>query len=507
MYLGLDPAVWTVTGTSGTGSVVTITLTNSSGWTFPDGFSVGSPVGVSGVGTGYNCTECTITATSGSGSGGTISYASTGTGSFTSGSVQLWVPIFTPGGHKIIFNALQSSSANAAQNGSIELGPSDPINSYDVANSYTVTLIQKNTNSALGDTRAAQIGDPTHGMVTASGAPAIFNGPLINSTISASTSPICPNGTSGAFTTAGCSGGGGGSPGGSLYALQTYASGPTFGGLNAPTTPPSVPQVVTSTPTSGSAATAYVNALPGLLGRPITGTTSSDTILATDCDPTRVEYVGSVSVAVTLPTATTLGVPNCMFKEVNWTTGSGTTVTVTPTTWTVNGNATLVLAIGQEAIFSIDPNSSTNWIADVFEGGGIVAGTNITLARTAGGGVTIAASANTVYNLIQTSGSPYAMSALTGTYWNNTSSAYSWDLPTPAAGLQICVGNYQAKATAQSLIPPSGVTVYFKGVAGTPGSSTGLVSNGAAGDFICLEGTDSATYMAIGAGYGTWTNH
>jgi hypothetical protein len=221
----------------------------------------------------------------------------------------------------------------------------------------------------------------------------------------------------------------------------------------------------------------------------------------------RVENVGSVSVATTLPTATTLGVPNCMFKEVNWTTGSGTTVTITPTTWTVNGSSSLVLAKGQQAIFSVDPNSSTNWIADVFESGGIVAGTNITLARTAGGGVTIAASANTVYNLIQTSGSPYAMSALTGTYWNNTSSAYSWDLPTPAAGLQICVGNYQAKATAQSLIPPSGVTVYFKGVAGTPGSSTGLVSNGAAGDFICLEGTDSATYMAIGAGYGTWTNH
>lgn len=114
---------------------------------------------------------------------------------------------------------------------------------------------------------------------------------------------------------------------------------------------------------------------------------------------------------------------------------------------------------------------------------------------------------NTVYNLIQTSGSPYTMSALTGTYWNNTASAYSWDLPTPVSGLQLCVGNYQAQATAQSLIPPSGVTIYFKGAAGTAGSSTGLVSGGAAGDFICLEGTSSTTYMAIGAGYGTWTNH
>ena len=110
-------------------------------------------------------------------------------------------------------------------------------------------------------------------------------------------------------------------------------------------------------------------------------------------------------------------------------------------------------------------------------------------------------------NLIQASGSPYTMPAITGTFWNNTASAYSWDLPTPYSGLQICVGNYQARATAQSLIPGTGVTIYFKGVGGTAGSGTGLVSGGAAGDFICLEGTSATTYMAIGAGYGTWTNH
>jgi hypothetical protein len=120
---------------------------------------------------------------------------------------------------------------------------------------------------------------------------------------------------------------------------------------------------------------------------------------------------------------------------------------------------------------------------------------------------TVGVNTNAVYNLIQTSGSPYTMSALTGMYWNNTASAYSWDLPTPVAGLQICVGNYKAQATAQSLIPGSGVTIYFNGVAGTAGSATGLVSGGAAGDFICVEATDSTTYMVIGAGHGTWTNH
>ncbi len=43
---------------------------------------------------------------------------------------------------------------------------------------------------------------------------------------------------------------------------------------------------------------------------------------------------------------------------------------------------------------------------------------------------------NTIYNLIQTSGSPYTMTALTGSYWNNSSGSYSFDLPTPVAGLQ-----------------------------------------------------------------------
>jgi hypothetical protein len=114
---------------------------------------------------------------------------------------------------------------------------------------------------------------------------------------------------------------------------------------------------------------------------------------------------------------------------------------------------------------------------------------------------------NTVYNLIQSSGSPYTMSAITGIYWNNSGGAYSFNLPTPAAGLQFCFGNYKAQSNAVSIIPGTGVTIYFKGAAGTAGSATGLVSGGAAGDFICLEGTDSTTYMAIGPGYGTWTNH
>jgi hypothetical protein len=159
--------------------------------------------------------------------------------------------------------------------------------------------------------------------------------------------------------------------------------------LAGPTTPNGISQALTST-SSGSVAQTPVWQLPGIAGRAVTGTTSTDTILTTDCAPNRVEYVGSVAVATTLPTAATLAVPACVFKLVNETSGSSTAVTITPTTWTINGGATLVLAQGQSAFIYIDPNSTTNWQADVYDPP-LVAGTNITLSRAAQS-LTIAAS-------------------------------------------------------------------------------------------------------------------
>ena len=111
------------------------------------------------------------------------------------------------------------------------------------------------------------------------------------------------------------------------------------------------------------------------------------------------------------------------------------------------------------------------------------------------------------FNIVETSCSPVALNATTGFYWNNTSSTCPFDLAIPTLGLQQCFGQYQGRSGALSLIPPSGVTVYYQGAAGTPGSATGLVSSGVTGDFICVVGTSTTTYQAIGAGYGTWTNH
>lgn len=98
----------------------------------------------------------------------------------------------------------------------------------------------------------------------------------------------------------------------------------------------------------------------GLSSRSVTG--STDTIAYTDNNQT-VEYQGSGAVAVTLPTPTTLENPQFFTVLDNLTTGAGTAVTITPTTFTINGNSTLVMSQNQSCRIGIDPNSATNWLA------------------------------------------------------------------------------------------------------------------------------------------------
>jgi len=398
-YLVLDTAVWNVTATSGTGSTSTLTISNANGWNFS--FAANEVVSVTGVGTGYNCTYCKVTAVN---SGlGTISYAGTGTASLTAGSVSLYMPADSAGAHKRGFNSLHSSSANAAQNGSIQFAPSDTIMSYDVSHLYQVQLLEKNTSGALGDTRAALVGDLTYGFVTAANAPAVFNGDatfeLYGDFIGAASAPVFPpsgtcreyfnSGTgqmgfiNSAGTSCGGSGGGGGAPAGSNFALQ-YNNLGVNGGLNAPTSPVGVPQVPVSIPTSGSVATAYVNSLPGLTGR--AGLTT-DTLASTDCNPTPIVWVGSSASSLAIPAPTTLGVPSCQDKLSN---NGSSTVTLTPAGFTISAGsggsagATLVLKAGQECILSLDPVTPSNWKCDILEQD-LEPGTGIGFTRTATG--------------------------------------------------------------------------------------------------------------------------
>ena len=132
------------------------------------------------------------------------------------------------------------------------------------------------------------------------------------------------------------------------------------------------------------------------------------------------------------------------------------------------------------------------------------AGDNSTKLQTTAG-------SNVVYGYKATSGSSYSMSALTGMYWEASTGAFAWDLPTPPAlpsTVQFCFGKSGSDEYVISIIPPSGVTIYFGGAAGTAGSSTGLVSPGTQADYICLVSVGAAEYQAIGPGVGgTWVNH
>lgn len=142
--------------------------------------------------------------------------------------------------------------------------------------------------------------------------------------------------------------------------------------LAAPTSPNGVPQTIVEIPSSG-VATALVYALPGVPGNAQTNTTYP--FASTDCTPNRVVFTGSSAISATLPTPTTLAVPNCSFKVVNNTT---TTVTITPTTFTISENngstgASLTLLAGQQAIIYVDPVVSNNWVADVQYTAGVIA--------------------------------------------------------------------------------------------------------------------------------------
>ena len=158
---------------------------------------------------------------------------------------------------------------------------------------------------------------------------------------------------------------------------QTCYAGPSgvASVLAGPTTPNGVPEVYEETP-AGSVATAPAWSAPGLVTRAVS--ISSDTILSTDCNPGKVQYTYSGATAVALPTATTLGVPNCVFRVAN---NSSGTVTITPATWTINGSSTLSLLVGQIATISVDP-AGGNWLADRTEQA-VTSGAGISVTRSA----------------------------------------------------------------------------------------------------------------------------
>jgi hypothetical protein len=191
----------------------------------------------------------------------------------------------------------------------------------------------------------------------------------------------------------GCSAGSGTINSSSQYSLPYYSaagSANTLSGVAAPTT---AGTWLFGWQVPSSSAVAPTAFLAGIVTRDVTGTTSTDTILATD-GTNCVFYETSVAVTVTLPTPTTLANAHFALCAANRTTGSTTAVTFNPSGGlTVNGNASLILSQGQVARFTVDV--SGNWEADVYEPP-LTTGTNITFSRTAYGLTINATSGGTV---------------------------------------------------------------------------------------------------------------
>ena len=189
---------------------------------------------------------------------------------------------------------------------------------------------------------------------------------IVDSGLTPGTSPICPNGTNGALTTTGCSGGGGGgTPGGSLYSLQYNNT--TFAGTSP--VPATNGQYTIEYLVIANAAVAPTPVQNGLGGRPITGASSTDLVAYSDNGTVIDHDIGCTSsVTETLPTATTLGNPNFVYIYTNHC--PGFTDTIQPSTWTIQQGtnaaaSTLSVPPGNYVRIKVDPNSATNWLADL----------------------------------------------------------------------------------------------------------------------------------------------
>lgn len=278
------------------------------------------------------------------------------------------------------------------------------VNGVSIALGASGTITAVPSGSATGDVFGTYPGPLTVGGVN--GVPLCtgftpLNGQALEYTTGGSPNPCYTAGTAGSLTNP-------------MTTLGDFLYGGLSGTptrLAGATSPNGVPEFLTSNP-SGGVATAPVLALPGIVGRSVTGAT--DTIASADCNPKRIAYTGTAAVAVTLPTPTTLAVPNCSFKIANNTTN---TATVTPTTWTISAGsggtpgATLAILEGQEAILFVDPTNSSNWAVDVLEQG-LLPGTGITFVRSVFG-VTINSTAPTLNAGVQGEPAIYPSTAVT----------------------------------------------------------------------------------------------
>lgn len=235
------------------------------------------------------------------------------------------------------------------------------VTSSDVDSSISKTASRIDQNNA--STTSAQLATTLSDELTTGGSAKVVyavtlsgNGTALATTTGALTSQDCVKiDANGNFVDAGAGCGGSSTvQNASQYSAAYYSAAGTantISGVAAPTTPTSVPQVLVSIP--GGAATAPVWQLTGVGGRTVAG--ASDTIVVAD-RASWVIYSSASSTAVTLPQAGSAGFTSNFVVGVK-ATGAGD-VTVTPTTSTVDGNATIVVKQGQNCTITSFDNAN-----------------------------------------------------------------------------------------------------------------------------------------------------
>jgi hypothetical protein len=178
-------------------------------------------------------------------------------------------------------------------------------------------------------------------------------------TLAAMSGTSCLEEISGVVTATGsaCGAGAGTINTAAQYSTPYYSAAGTASTLSGAAPPTANGTYVVGYVVSGGVAVPPTISQVGVGSRAVLGTTSTDTILYSD-NTSRVAYQGSVAVATSLPTPTTLGNSTFAVRLTNNTTGSSTAVTVTPTTLQINGASTLVIPQKTSCLITVDVSGS-----------------------------------------------------------------------------------------------------------------------------------------------------
>jgi fibronectin-binding autotransporter adhesin len=268
-----------------------------------------------------------------------------------------------------------------------------------------------------------------------------------------------------------------------LSGLPTIVNGTILGNGSGSTASPTALSV------SGNLAITAAGLITSQAINPQTGTTY--TMLSTDAGKL-VTFTNASAIAVTLPQATTTGFTAGYSFDVQ-VPGAGS-VTITPTTSTINGASTLVIAHNQGCTITSDGTNYQVSACTAATGGGSVAfsaltsSTNTTAAMVVGTGGSLAVSGSGTIAATNTTGVNGASVPASATVLGTNSSSQAVAATTTGTGTTVVL------ATSPILVTPA---------LGTP--SSGTLTNATGLPFSGLAtGTNTAATLTVGTG-GTLT--